>query len=87
MTRAQIEEKLKKKKERLELYYTKETEMLSPHGVQAYGVGNRNVSRYQFDLSNLRAQIKELETDIEELENKLSSQKPRRAVSVVPRDW
>ena len=86
-TREQIKSKLERKKERLQLYYNKEAEMLSPKGVQAYGIGSRNVSRYQFDLKNLRDQIKQLENEIDELEGNLSGAKPRKAVAIVPRDW
>lgn len=87
MKRTQVQEKLERKKARLELYYAKEAEMLSPNGIQSYGIGSRNVARYQFDLKNLRAQIKELEDEIEELEGRLEGSKPRRAVAVVPHDW
>lgn len=80
-----LSEKIKKKKERLELYYKKETEILTD-GVQAYGVGTRSVTLYNADLSNIRAQIKELEKEIDELEMKETGKKPRKAFAVVPRD-
>jgi hypothetical protein len=85
--RKAIEEKLERKKKRLELYYEKEAEMLSPKSVQSYGIGSRNASRYQLDLKNLRAQIKELEDEVDELQGMLSNNKPRRAVAIVPHDW
>ena len=75
---------LERKKKRLELYYKKEEQMLSPDGVQAYGIGSRNVERYRTDLARIQAQIKELETEIREEE---SGRRPRKAVAVVPRDW
>ena len=85
-TKHSIEAELAAKRRRLELYYKRETEMLDG-GVQSYGIGSRNLSRYQTDLSNIRAAIKELEGEIESLEGALAGQKPRRAVGVVPRDW
>lgn len=87
MDRKAIEEKIERKKKRLELYYAKEEEMLSPKSVQSYGIGSRNASRYQLDLKNLREQIKELEAEIEELQGMITNNKPRRAVAIVPRDW
>ncbi len=56
-------------------------------GVQSYGVGTRNLSRYNTDLSTVRKAIKEIENEIAELEDQLDGIKPRRAVGVVPRDW
>lgn len=79
-------EKLERKKKRLELYYNKEEEILT-NGVQAYGLGTRSITRYNADLANVKAQIKELEKEIEELEGGLSGKKPRKAVAVVPRDF
>lgn len=75
---------LERKKKRLGLYYAKEEQMLSPKGVQAYGIGSRNVERYNTDLAKIQSQIKTLETEIAEME---SAGKPRKAVAVVPRDW
>lgn len=79
-------EKLEKKQERLELYYNKEKEILT-NGVQAYGLGTRSITRYNADLSSVRAQIKELEKEIEELECALSGGHARKAMAVVPRDF
>lgn len=79
-------EKLEKKQERLELYYNKEKEILT-NGVQAYGLGTRSITRYNADLSSVRAQIKELEKEIEELECALSGGHSRKAMAVVPRDF
>lgn len=81
MRQQQKAEKISKLKTRLELYYKREEEMLS--GVQSYGIGTRNATRYQTDLSAIRKAIKEMEDEIASLENKSQ----RRAVGVVPRDW
>lgn len=75
---------LERKKKRLGLYYKKEEQMLSEEGVQSYGIGSRNVQRYNTDLEKIQKQIKELEDEIEELE---SEKKPRRAAAIVPMDW
>ena len=79
MRQQQKAEKISKLKTRLELYYKREEEMLSG-GVQSYGIGTRNATRYQTDLSAIRKAIKD---EIASLENKSQ----RRAVGVVPRDW
>lgn len=75
---------IERKKKRLELYYEREEHMLSPDGIQAYGIGSRNVERYNINLARIQSQIKELENEIGEEE---SVNKPRRAVAIVPRDW
>lgn len=75
---------LERKKRRLEMYYEKEKQMLSPNGVKSYGIGSRNVQRYETDLRAIQSQIKELEDEIKEME---SAGKPRKAAAVVPMDW
>lgn len=85
-TREQIEYQLSIKRNRLELYLKREAEMLDG-GVQSYGIGSRNLARYNTDLSAIRAAIKELEDDISALEGALNGQRPRKVVGVVPRDW
>lgn len=85
-SRTTIEAELATKRERLALYLKREAEMLDG-GVQSYGIGSRNLARYNTDLGAVRASIKELEAEIETLEGALDGQKPRRAVGVVPRDW
>ena len=85
-TREQISRKLKKVNERLELYYEKEKALLSDQGVQSYTIAGRSVSRYQYS-SNIKAQIKELENERDNLENLLNGIRPRKAVGIVPRDW
>jgi len=85
-TRKTIEVELAGKRERLELYLKREAEMLSG-GVQSYGIGSRNLARYNTDLATIRAAIKQLEDEIAALEGELEGQRPRKAVGVVPRDW
>lgn len=86
MTRTEIQTKLTQKRERLELYYKREKEMLDG-GVQSYGIGSRNLARYNTDLAQIRAAIDQLEKEIGELEGVLTGCKPRKAVGVVIRDW
>lgn len=85
-SRETIKLQLKTKRSRLELYLKREAEMLDG-GVQSYGIGSRNLARYNTDLSTIRAAIKTLEEEIELLEGELNGQRPRKAVGVVPRDW
>lgn len=72
------------KQNRLSLYYKQEEKMLTD-GVQSYGVGSRNLTRYNADLADIRAAIEKLEGEIEELEGLISGTKSRKVVSVIPR--
>lgn len=81
-----INARLETAKDRLAVYLAREKEMLTG-GVQSYGIGSRNLSRYQTDLSNIRAAIKELEAEIAILEGQLAGRPARKAVGVVLRDW
>lgn len=85
-SRETIKLQLETKRSRLALYLKREAEMLDG-GVQSYGIGSRNLARYNTDLSTIRAAIKTLEEEIELLEGELNGQRPRKAVGVVPRDW
>ena len=71
-------------KTRLALYYKQEEKMLTD-GVQSYGIGSRNLTRYNADLADIRKAIKELKDDIKELEGLISGSKSRKVVSVIPR--
>lgn len=81
-----IEESISIKKSRLELYYKREEEMLD-RGVQSYGQGSRNLSRYNTDLATIRSAISTLEGEIENLEGLLEGKSKRKAVGVIIRDW
>lgn len=86
MNKEQIQSQLAKKRERLELYYQQEAKMLNG-GVQSYGIGNRNLARYNTDLNSIRYTIKSLEDEIILLEGQLAGKTPRKSVGVIPRDW
>lgn len=86
MTKEVIRQKIEEKKTRLAAYLDRETEMLTG-GVQSYGIGSRNLTRYQTDLANIREAIKELEKEIDQLEGLLAGNSRRRALGVIPRDW
>lgn len=86
MSRESIQQKINEKKQRRAAYLDREMEMLKG-GVQSYGIGSRNLTRYQTDLSNVRAAIKELDEEIAILEGKLAGKSARKAVGVIPRDW
>lgn len=81
-----IKKKIEIKEQRLAAYLDRERTMLTG-GVQSYGIGSRNLTRYNTDLAAIRNAIEELEQEIEELQQLLEGRKPRKAVGVVPRDW
>ena len=85
-TRSNVQMELETKRKRLDLYLQRETEILSG-GVQSYGIGSRNLARYNTDLSTIRAAIKELEGEIQALDSTCNGQNARKAVGVVIRDW
>jgi cell division protein FtsB len=86
MKKEVIRQKIEEKKARRSAYLDREAEMLTG-GVQSYGIGSRNLTRYQTDLANIREAIKELEKEIDQLEGQLAGQSRRRALGVIPRDW
>lgn len=84
--RDKIKQKIDEKKKRLEDYRRREHDMLTD-GAQSYGIGSRNVTRYNTDLATVRAAIEDLEDEIEQLEETLEGGSARKAVGIVPRDW
>ena len=86
MDKAQITKKIEIKKQRLELYYKSEAEMLD-RGVQSYGMGTRNLARDNTDLNAIQEEIRTLENEIENLEGMLNGKSRRKAVGVIIRDW
>jgi wobble nucleotide-excising tRNase len=87
LNRIDFEEKLRVKKERLDIYYQREKEMLSQDGVKSYGIGSRNITRYDTALKEIQTEIKKLENEIDILNGQLSGRSPRKSVGIIPRDW
>lgn len=81
-----LKQELTEKLERRQLYLERERVMLTG-GVQSYGIGSRNLARYNTDLAQIRAAIKELTDEIDELEALLEGQSIRKRVGLVFRDW
>lgn len=77
---------LEEKRERRKLYLDREKVMLTG-GVQSYGIGSRNLARYNTDLATIRETIKELSTEINELEAMLNNEPSRKRVGLVFREW
>ena len=84
--RERLKEEIAEKKERRKFYIEREKTMLTG-GVQSYGIGSRNLARYNTELSEIRAAIKELDAEIKELEAKLDNQPSRKRVGLVFREW
>lgn len=80
-----LQAELAEKKERRALYLEREKVMLKG-GVQSYGIGSRNLARYNTDLATIRAMIKELADEIEEIEGQLEGTAARKRVGLVFRD-
>lgn len=85
-SRTVIERRIELTQQRLDDYLTKEHDILAG-GVQSYGIGSRNLARYNADLATIRAAIKELEQELAELESELAGGGRRKAVGIVYRDW
>lgn len=86
-TKTAIKAELEQTRQRLQSYLDREQEMLSKDGVKAYGIGSRNLQRYDTSLADVQAAIESLRKRIRELEAELAGGKPRRAMAVTPRDW
>ena len=87
MTKAEITVLITEKTERLNAYKARELQMLSSDGVKAYGIGSRNLQRYDTALADIQKMIKELEEEIAELKSQLNGGGVRKAVGIIPRDW
>ena len=70
--RAEIQKELDALRERLAAYRARELEILNG-GVQSYGIGSRNVSRYGLDIGAIRDAIKDLEQQIAQIQNNFCS--------------
>lgn len=83
---ARLEAELTEKKER-RLYYLEREKTMLTGGVQSYGIGSRNLARYNTDLAQIRAAIKELDDEIKELEGVIDGGTARKRVGLVFREW
>lgn len=83
---SRLEAELIEKRERRALYIGQEKTMLTG-GVQSYGIGSRNRARYNTDLAQIRAAIKELSDEIKELEAQIDGGAPRKRVALIYREW
>lgn len=54
-------------------------------GVKSYEIDDRSLTR--LDLPSLKKAINDAEAKVDQYENLLAGQKPRKAFAVVPRDW
>lgn len=81
-----LKQDLEEKRERRKLYLNRERVMLTG-GVQSYGIGSRNLARYNTDLAQIRAAIKELTDEMDELEALIAGEPARKRVGLVFRDW
>ena len=85
MDSEKIQKQIEQTQERLTLYIEQEKKILNG-GVQAYGVGSRSLTRYNTDLSAVRAAIDELQAKLDELEVLAAGGNRRHAVRVVLKD-
>lgn len=85
LRKERLEAALEEKKERRRLYLERERVMLSG-GAQSYGIGSRNLTRFNTDLAQVRAAIDKLSQEIAEIENELESTQVRKRVGLVFRD-
>ena len=56
-------------------------------GVKSYGLGTRNLQRYDTALKDVQEMIKRLTEEIAADEAVLNGTGARKAVAVVPSDW
>lgn len=85
MDSEKLQKQIEQTQERLTLYLEQEKKILNG-GVQAYGVGSRSLTRYNTDLSAVRAAIDELQSKLDELETLAAGGNRRHAVRVVLKD-
>lgn len=82
-----VKKELEQERKRLDMYLDREAAMLDKNGVQSYGIGSRNLQRYNIALTEIQNTIEKIRNRIRELENELQGRAPRRAMGIVPHDW
>lgn len=78
--RARLEFKLEALKKARQAYID-----LLDGNAQSYTIGSRSLTR--LDLDKLKAHIKALENEVDELEAEIAGGKARKSVGVIPMDW
>ena len=75
---------LEQKELRLQMYRDMDEKMLNG-AAQSYSLGSRSKTNYSMSLDQIRAAIKQLEEEIDELESLISGQNSRKVIRIVPR--
>ena len=84
MTKATIQERLQFWQTQLGKLMDAYTALISG-GVKSYQIDDRSLTK--FDIPSLRKAIDDAEEKVDQYEGMLEGKKPRRAFSVLPRDW
>lgn len=84
MRKEAIKRRLEVRKSALEKYYTA-YEQIIDGTVKSYAIGSRNLTK--LDLPQIETSIRELENEIDMLENMQSGGSRRKSVGIIPRDW
>lgn len=79
-----IEKRLAFREKALEKLYEAYSALVDG-GVKSYTIDDRQLTR--FDLPALSEEIKQMESEIDELTAELKGSKRRKAFGVIPRDW
>ncbi|WPX39432.1 hypothetical protein QET93_007765 [Akkermansia sp. N21116] len=86
-------ERIQKLKERLEELQTDKSDVkqaiktILSGKAQSYGVGTRNKSAYNMSLGELRAYLREIESEINGIERELGGYGRRTLMGFVPKDF
>lgn len=84
MTQETIRDRLTFWKEQLGKLMDAYTALISG-GVKSYQIDDRSLTK--FDIPSLRKAIDDAEEKVDEYEALLEGKKPRKAFSILPRDW
>ncbi len=84
MTQETIRDRLTFWKEQLGKLMDAYTALISG-GVKSYQIDDRSLTK--FDIPSLRKAIDDAEEKVDEYEAMLEGKKPRKAFSILPRDW
>jgi len=79
-----IEKRITFKEDALEKLYDAYLALVNGK-VKSYTIDDRQLTR--LDLTALRDEIKQMESELDELTGLLNGTRPRKAFGIVPRDW